>query len=230
MKNQYFGDINDYLKYGLLRCFADAGLRIGVCWMLTTDDSRSDGRKISYLSAPKNWRGFDPTLFDFLAEAIEKGSRRVRHFQNSELLPNASFTNAFVPDHHLSRKRWLTTSLRKLEGIDLLFFDPDNGIEVPSIRGGRKGSSKYLYWDEIQLAWSRGASLLIFQHFSRERRDRHISRLTSQLTEYAPGATVASLITSNVVYLLAYQQRHVTEIGNALATMEQRWAGQVRRI
>jgi len=37
MKNQYFGDINDYRKYGLLRCFAEAGLNIGVCWMLTPE-------------------------------------------------------------------------------------------------------------------------------------------------------------------------------------------------
>ena len=24
MKNQYFGDVNDYRKYGLLRCIAEA--------------------------------------------------------------------------------------------------------------------------------------------------------------------------------------------------------------
>ena len=72
MKNQYFGDVNDYSKYGLLRCFADSGLNIGVCWMLTPDDSRSDGRKIRYLSDPEKWKGFDPTLFDYLADAIRE--------------------------------------------------------------------------------------------------------------------------------------------------------------
>jgi hypothetical protein len=229
MKNQYFGDINDYLKYGLLRCLADAGLRIGVCWMLTPDDVRSDGRKVSYLSDPEQWRGFDPNLFDSLAEAISKGSRRVRHFQSSKLLQNASFCNAHVPDHQPSRKRWLTTSLRKLSEVDVLFFDPDNGIEIKSIQGGRKGSSKYLYWDEIQLAWSRGSSLLIFQHFSREKRDSHVSRLTKQLEEFAPSSTVVPLITSNVVYLLAFQQRHAAEVGNALKMMDKRWEGQVRK-
>ena len=39
MKNQYFGDINDYRKYGLLRLIAKkTGLKIGICWMLTPDD------------------------------------------------------------------------------------------------------------------------------------------------------------------------------------------------
>jgi hypothetical protein len=229
MKNQYFGDINDYLKYGLLRCLADAGLRMGVCWMLTPDDARSDGRKISYLSDPEQWRGFDPNLFDSLAEAVRKGSRRVRHFQKCQLLPNASFCNALVPEHQPTRQRWLTTSLRKLGNVDVLFFDPDNGVEIKSIREGRKGSNKYLYWNEIQLAWSRGSSLLIFQHFSREKRDSHVSRLTKQLREFAPESTVLPLITSNVVYLLAYQQRHAAQVGNALKIMDKRWAGQVRK-
>jgi|ERR1700730_8767571 len=229
MKNQYFGDINDYLKYGLLRCLADAGLRMGVCWMMTPDDARSDGRKISYLSKPEQWRGFDPSLFDSLAVAIRKDSRRIQHFQKSELLPNASFCNAFVPDDQPSRKSWLTTSLRKLGDVDILFFDPDNGIEIKSVPGGRKGSSKYLYWDEIRLAWSRGFSLLIFQHFARENRDIHVSRLTSQLQEYASGAIVVPLITSNVVYLLVHQRRHAAEVATALEMMDERWIGQLRR-
>jgi hypothetical protein len=44
MKNQYFGDINDYRKYGLLRGLSNRGeIRTAVCWMLTTDDGRGDG-------------------------------------------------------------------------------------------------------------------------------------------------------------------------------------------
>jgi hypothetical protein len=44
MKNQYFGDINDYHKYGLLRQLGKGGqLTTAVCWMLTPDDGRSDG-------------------------------------------------------------------------------------------------------------------------------------------------------------------------------------------
>lgn len=45
MKNQYFGDINDYLKYGLLRVIAKkTGLRVAVCWMPTPDDGHTDGK------------------------------------------------------------------------------------------------------------------------------------------------------------------------------------------
>ena len=39
MKNQYFGDINDYRKYGLLRVLCNRGeIETAVCWMLATDD------------------------------------------------------------------------------------------------------------------------------------------------------------------------------------------------
>jgi hypothetical protein len=48
MKNQYFGDINDFRKYGLLNVIANVTKqRIGVCWMLTEDDGIRDENKRS---------------------------------------------------------------------------------------------------------------------------------------------------------------------------------------
>lgn len=41
----------------------------------------------------------------------------------------------------------------KLKTSELLFFDPDNGIEVMSNPKGCKNSSKYIYWDDLQSAW-----------------------------------------------------------------------------
>ncbi len=42
MKNQYFGDVNNYRKYGLLRRLAgDGEVSIGICWMLTPNDHQS---------------------------------------------------------------------------------------------------------------------------------------------------------------------------------------------
>jgi hypothetical protein len=51
MKNQYFGDINDYRKYGLLRAWQAAGNgTLLVAWMLTPDDGSRDGGSRSYLT------------------------------------------------------------------------------------------------------------------------------------------------------------------------------------
>jgi hypothetical protein len=50
MKDQYFGDINDYRKYGLLRAILDSGrFKLFIAWMLTPDDGTTDGKFISYL-------------------------------------------------------------------------------------------------------------------------------------------------------------------------------------
>lgn len=53
MKDQYFGDINDYRKYWLIRVLqAETGLRVLVTWMLTLDDGRRDGELRAYLDQP----------------------------------------------------------------------------------------------------------------------------------------------------------------------------------
>lgn len=229
MKNQYFADVNDYSKYGLLRCFIDAGLRIGVCWMLTPDDGRSDGRKINYLSNPDGWRVYDPTLFDALDKVVRNGARDVRRLERLALLSHAKFSHSLVPDSQAKRAVWLNKALAKLAHVDLLFFDPDNGIEIQSVPINRTGSCKYLYWHEIELAWAQGSSLLVFQHFPRQKRVQYVSRLVSQLTERVPGGCVVPLVTPNVVYLLAYQQRHELKAERAISVIERTWVGQILR-
>ena len=69
MKVQYFGDVNDYRKYALLRLLAAAGFTIGINWHLTPDDDGADGNKRDYLAKPDKWRGYDPELFDLFALA-----------------------------------------------------------------------------------------------------------------------------------------------------------------
>lgn len=63
----------------------------------------------------------------------------------------------------------------------MLFFDPDNGIEIPSKRLGAKDSSKYVYWQEIEQAYGAGHSLVIYQHFARVAREVYTSSLAEQL-------------------------------------------------
>ena len=64
VKNQYFGDINDYRKYGILRCILSVThFRLLVAWMLTPDDGSSDGGFTDYLRKPDIWSHYDPELF-----------------------------------------------------------------------------------------------------------------------------------------------------------------------
>ena len=170
MKNQYFGDINDYRKYGLLRLLSgDGRITTAVCWMLTPDDGGTDGKLTAYLNDPDKWSGYDHALYDYLRELVL--GRKLRHvpeIEDSDILPGYSFFSDLVPDNSEHRDTWFQRLLELAKGCDLIFFDPDNGIEVPSKRYGLKDSSKYVYWREIEDAFNAGHSLLIYQHFPRE--------------------------------------------------------------
>ena len=91
MKDQYFGDVNDYLKYGLLRALtARSRLSLAVCWMLTPDDGRTDGRFTEYLHQPERWRAHDPDLYDALYDVVVvRGQRDIGAVARAGLLPRA---------------------------------------------------------------------------------------------------------------------------------------------
>ena len=110
MKNQYFGDVNDYRKYGVLRGLTDhAGLSLAVCWMLTPDDGRTDGSFIDYLKEPLAWRGFDSELFVYLREArLIKHARDVSAIMRDAILGRSCFLSDFLSDNLRERQAYST--------------------------------------------------------------------------------------------------------------------------
>ena len=225
MKNQYYGDINDYKKYGLLRVLC-ADVPITLCWMLTPDDPGPDGGKIAYLSQPARWRHYDPELFDHLEhQVVKQKHRHVSAFEQSGLLPQCRYFSQVTPDDADGRKRYFEDLLQFCEGSDLIFFDPDNGLEVKSVPFGRTRSSKYLYWQEVKQAWKRGFSLLIFQHFTREKREDFVRRHTTELERRLGTDLVQPIVTANVVFFLVSQLEHL----RLLTRLDGRgrWSGQI---
>lgn len=228
MKNQYFGDVNDYRKYGILRCAVDAGWRVGVCWMLTPDDDGKDGGKTAYLDNPARWKRHDPILYSALASTLRiEGTRHVRRAQSDSIVPSAEFVESVVPDRADARRAWFETALRELDGSDLLFFDPDNGLEIPSKTLGARGSSKYLYWHEVAAAWQTSKSLLIFQHFPREKRAVYVPRIVAELRERTPKGSVVPLATSNALFLLVVPPEHAERLRAFRQGLESKWHEQV---
>ena len=87
----------------------------------------------------------------------------------------------------------------------MVFLDPDNGLEVKSTAYGKKGSSKYLYWHEVEALWVSGKSLMIYQHFPREDRSRFVQRMVRAMERAAPESLVETFSTPYVVFFLALQ-------------------------
>ena len=232
MKNQYFGDINDYLKYGLLRAIIGAsGLRMLIAWMLTPDDQRADGNFVSYLENPAKWAHHDPDLFKHLKEMLAQGApRRVGLLERSSLLPGAKYCSAIVPDSAKDRSTWFQSLLEQSQGRELVFLDPDNGLEVKSRPYGRKNSSKFLFWREVEALWASGKSLLIYQHFTREKRNHFIGRKSEELSHAAPSSLLEAFATPRVVFFLALQPAHQRFHPAIVDAVQHRWSGQIQTV
>lgn len=183
MQNRYVGDVGDFGKYSLLRWLTNGrGLRkplkLAVAWCLFPDEGHNeDGRHIAYLRR-EDFRVLDPHLHDVLKDIILSNNRRVVEIEKSSLLPdNTIFFRACTcsketirgdPDaREAYRRSWLQNCLEATSGCELVFFDPDNGIEIASVNKRHPKAGKYIFWDEFLTFAHRGQSLLIYHHLNR---------------------------------------------------------------
>ena len=210
MKNQYFGDINDYKKYSLLRLLSGQGqIETAVCWVLTEDDDRADGRRIRYLERPDTWRSYDPIVYEHLRESVlRKGIRNVNSIERANILHNCRFYKEYIHDDIDLRDEFFNKFFKFARGAGLVFFDPDNGLEVKSVPRGRKSSSKYVYWDEVKASYLAGHSLMIYQHFPRRPRQPFLQNLVRRFRDFVTARQVFSYCTFHVAFLLIPQPRH----------------------
>jgi len=208
MKNQYFGDINDYKKYGILRTLSGNGqIKIGICWMLTEDNAKNEGKFTSYVKQPGKWRKYDPPLFDSLLYALaDLKKRNVELAEQLNLIDNSNYFTRLLKDSSLERELYFQEFKTNTSGCDLIFFDPDNGIEVKSKPYGRKDSNKYIYWKEIQETYQAGQSILIYQHFPRVIRETFIENTLNVIRSSISIDTVIFYETSNVLFIIIPQK------------------------
>lgn len=225
MKEQYVGDVSDYRKYALLRALTKGGeTKVGVCWMLTEPDDRTDGAKIQYLSEPARWEAFDRDLFHVLQTACgSDGRRTLLSIEESGVLPDAVFFNRMLVDRLAERRRFFDDVARAFADCNLVFFDPDNGLDVRSVQKGRKDSAKYVCRDEIAAFWQAGRSVLIYQHFTREVRASFAERLGRELSAVVPGGSLWAFHTPHVLFLLGIQPAHRAALEPLAENAATRW-------
>jgi hypothetical protein len=223
VKNQYFGDVNDLVKYGLLRSLVDGNrIRGVVCWMLTLDDERTDGQDVAYLQQPKRYRALDPVLFDALQRAVLAGQRDVAVAHESELVPGAVYFDEILYDSNGERTAYFDRLWRVAAQRELVFFDPDNGFEVASVGRGSRGSSRYVFLDEIADAYSYGHSVLVYQHFPRVRRSEFIEIVRARVLDRL-GVAPLMLRTPRVLFVLIPQDRDREILAERVEGAAARW-------
>ena len=184
MQDRYTGDVGDFAKYGLLRQLMKPSasgekLRLAVLWYLVDDEVRySDGKHVSYLRDDR-MRACDPALHNTLKLLIESNNRNVASLERSGVLPPdrtvyfsvrlPSLSNRRQGDLSATdaRRRWFVFALEASRNADLVFLDPDNGLEVASAPLSSPRASKYVYLDEVRAIAERGQSVLIYHHHNR---------------------------------------------------------------
>lgn len=229
MKNQYVADINDYRKYALLRQLSNSGtIRTCICWMLTPDDNRTDGKFTSYLQSPALWKHYDSCLFDCLVECIKEEKRCIGQIESSGILPKSIFHSDALTDITQERLNYFLRVHKLLNDMDLIFFDPDNGLEIKSRPYGSRNSSKYLYWNEVKEVYKAGKSLLVYQHFRREPREQFIERLALEFRKRLVCSDVISFCTPHVVFFLASQPEHYKFFRQRSAVVSDIWGKQIQ--
>ena len=178
MQDNYVGDIGDYGKYGLLRNVTAAGLQLAVNWYRVVlppsneqDDGeciscskkpkQKDGKYTSYLEHPEKYRHYDPELFDCLAGIVHGQKRRLEEIETSGVLSATFFSDTLnLPP----RSTWHQTALLATAGADVVFLDPDNGLETARMHERRSAKEKHVTWQEVKDYYDRGQSVILYQH------------------------------------------------------------------
>lgn len=202
MKDGYVGDIGDFGKYGLLRalCGDNQGppdLGLGIVWCLNNDKEKAkggglkkDGKFTEFLNEnhPKKdlYRQCDERLYDTLADIVHNDRRKVASIRQSDLFPPGTvfhepeLTFRDMPGIGTAatvrrlehREAWVDGAVKATVGCDVVFLDPDNGLEVKSAKRHCSKGPKYVFYDELTGYLKREQSLIIYQHVWREPIDR----------------------------------------------------------
>lgn len=203
MKDQYAGDVNDFFKYAILCELGEPFWRLNVCWMLTPPDNRMDGRRTSYLNNPEKYRIINPAVFDALDHMITRNGRTLKTIQGSDIFRSARFFGDTTPSLPHARTKWFGDFRKTVESDELVFFDPDNGLEVPSCTVGQRNSNKYLYLAEVRDVLELGPrATCIYQHFPRVDRISYLERRLEQLNDLSPNHQSFAIYTSSVAFLV----------------------------
>jgi hypothetical protein len=182
MQDRYAGDVGDFGKFGLLRhlCGKTAQdkhptLKPGVIWYRVPDEAHNaDGRHTSYLERnPSNdrlFRACDETVYDALAAVVGSKRRSVAALEGADLLTNAVYWPEVICT---PRGGWFDRALKAIAGCDVVFVDPDNGIECADLRDTQARPHK---------------SVVVYHHTGRlggtaeEQTKRQLQKLCDQFT------------------------------------------------
>jgi AIG2 family protein len=209
MKNQYFADERDLFKYDLLLELMQSMpslTRLVLIPMLTADDGRRDGNRVSYDAG-----GFRAEVHAFLQDRLRAGERdltKLRSFfanRPFEYVPHLDDT-LFSGDRDEYFARIHDDKLQNA----LVFFDPDNGLEPA---GGF--TRAHLRYGELAGVLARAGPKsvgVVIQFLPRRDRVVFFEEATRAMRKLLPDAGLLGVERGALAFLIVVRNAHIPAI------------------
>ena len=180
MQDRYAGDVGDFGKFALLRAIESQGLTVGVNWYLAKtlpSEIHDDGK----YRIPTQYEKLDLGLSTALNQIFDLGeARSVQALENAHLLASVLFVNEAVPREIDLREAWHQKALTKLVDCDIVFLDPDNGLNVKSVKPGSPKSPKYVWLHEVSDYIASGKSVIFYNHRPRKKAEAYFAEYAAR--------------------------------------------------
>ena len=264
MQNRYCGDVGDFGKFGLLRFLSgvtdsspEPCLRVGLVWHLHHDEKHppgnkvkisADGRHISYLRRTAQedraeYRNCDVELWESMRDLVYRDGRCVHCAENGNLLPDDTvfftdmlnfFESMRRPLREQVRAAWIRGALRATEGVDIVMFDPDNGLGNDRNKF-KKDGTKYAFLSDLKEFWERNQSLVVYHHMNQGKTASNQTREFADVLEGEFGVEPIPMLfsrgTSRVFFVIPQPDRNGEVIEDRIERMlTTGWARHFERV
>ena len=145
MKDQYAGDITDYIKFAFLRAFMGGNInRLGVAWFhVAGHDGKTDGGYVEYLDDSR-FGYLDSELFNLLSKMVSQNQRNIYTLEKMDIWPPTKIFHGEAMPKKADRIEWFAGLAGQMNGAGVVFTDPDNGISST-----QRSSPKHIYISEL---------------------------------------------------------------------------------
>ncbi len=217
------GGVGDFGKFALLRHLMK-DRRLAVCWYLSSEsvEAKDRDRHFDYLKRPDDFRHFAPEVFDQLVE-FDGGSRALidplTELHMSKILENAVFLRQEVPRRAPLRRQWFDTLVDSVRGTNLVFLDPDCGIQ------GKRLTTGHVALAEIAALRLPDRALIIGHQQSGRRSE--VKFLADQMRSLGcdPVEIIRLRLVTSRFYVIADHDSAMTEL---IATFVRRWGDRIK--
>lgn len=222
MQERYLGDVHDFMKYALMRhLHKKMGISLGLNWYLTCPSmvdrpGNNDGNNRYHLNGGV-WDIIDSELRAALQGFAACADRKIDIFELSKILPlGTRYHSDPVPND--DRDIWHAAALAKMSLVDLVFLDPDNGLQVPSM--SRRTAPKYAYDHEVA-SYLHAGKMVICVQFARQCNPEDRAAAVRARLDGLSGAgaslpTIRCRVSPNILFMVLSPPAHQSQLSAAI--------------